>query len=395
MPLDLSTISCPGYSLDIDTETVCDQDGNVVSDKDGIAAITIDGVTHHFNVAKLAWCALHNVSPFEVSDEYIFFFQGNLQKRPVRKGVLNLSTTKNKKQMDYKKSLKAWAESQGFLSSEKYVLEMHNFIKQHNISLKDKDNYAVINLKDNKVQQQDGDNNDQPKTAVILPLNVYTDIKTHAKENQITVEEYIEKRHGLMYLPEDISEQLKIEIILALDEDDKYPSQFFNDLYTQAKENQKVIDGLKAQVQLLQEENKTLQENVCKYRNDYIKAKDLQSEWQTLIPYPWYLKRIEIAYMDNTSEEIMAMSIINDNNNAVIDDIEPGGKSKITIDDFTALLKDAKQRLLSANGHPDAVPYAAVPQQPNNPDNPNPDFEEDDNPTQNSQQGTDVPCPSD
>ena len=379
MPLDLSTISCPGYALDIDTETVCDQDGNVVSDKDGIAAITIDGVTHHFTVPKLAWCALHNVSPFEVSDEYIFFFQGNLQKRPVRKGVLNLSTTKNKKQMDYKKSLKAWAESQGFLSSEKYVREMHNFIKQHNISLKDKDNYTVINLKDNKVQQQDGDNNDRPKTAVILPLHVYNNIGAYAKMNQMTVEEYIEKWYSLMNWPNDLTNDLRIEMILAHDENNKYPWEFFNDLYAQAKESQKVIDGLKAQVQLLQEENKSLQENVCKYRNDYLKTKELQSGWQTLIPYPWYLKRIEIAYIDSTSEEIMAMSIINDNNNAVIDDIEPGGKSKITIDDLTALLKDAKQRLLFANGHPDAVTYAAVTQQSNNPDNPNPDIEKDDN----------------
>lgn len=376
MPLDLSTISCPGYSLDIDTETVCDQDGNVVSDKDGIAAITIDGVTHHFTVAKLAWCALHNVSPFEVSDEYIFFFQGNLQKRPVRKGVLNLSTTKNKKQMDYKKSLKAWAESQGFLSSEKYVREMHNFIKQHNISLKDKDNYTVINLKDNKVQQQDGDNNDQPKTAVILPLNVYTDIKTHAKENQITVEEYIEKRHGLMYLPDDISEQLKIEIILALDEDDKYPSQFFNDLYAQAKENKKIIDGLKAQVQLLQEENKTLQENVCKYQNDYIKTKDLLSGQQTLVPYAWYLKGIEIVYLEESTDDGIIISVINEHNYAVIDNLEPKGKAKINVDELTALLNDAKQRLLFANGRPEVSH--------NSQNDSKPLDSEDDNPPQNS-----------
>lgn len=395
MPLDLSSINCPGYSLDFETETVCDQDGNVVSDQDGIATIAVDGKTHNIAVAKLAWCALHNVSPFEVSDEYIFFFQGNLQKRPIRKGVLNLTTTKNKKQMEFKKSLKSWAESQGFLSSEKYVREMHNFIKQHNISLKDKDNYTVINLKDNKVQQQDGDNNDHPKTAVILPLDVYNNIKEYAKKDQITVEEYIEKNHCLMSLIDDFSEQLSLEFILALDEKNKNPSQFFNDLYAQAKESQKVIDGLKAQVQLLQEENKSLQENVCKYRNDYLKTKELQSGWQTLIPYPWYLKRIEIAYIDSTSEEIMAMSIINENNNAVIDDIEPGGKSKITIDDLTALLKDAKQRLLFANGHPDAVPYAEVTQQPNNPDNPNPDLEEDDNSPQVSQQGTNVPSPFD
>ncbi len=375
MPLDFSSINCPGYSLDIETETVCDQDGNVVSDQDGIATIAVDGKTHNIAVAKLAWCALHNVSPFEVSDEYIFFFQGNIQKRPVRKGVLNLSTTKNKKQMDYKKSLKAWAESQGFFSSEKYVREMHNFMKQHNISLKDKDNYTVINLNDNKVQQQDNDNS-QPKTAVILPLYVYNNIEAYAKMNQMTVEEYIEKWYSLMNWPNDLTNDLKIEMNLAHDETNKYPWEFFNDLYAQAKENKKIIDGLKAQVQLLQEENKTLQENVCKYQNDYIKTKDLLSGQQTLVPYAWYLKGIEIVYLEESTDDGIIISVINEHNYAVIDNLEPKGKAKINVDELTALLNDAKQRLLFANGRPEVSR--------NSQNDSNPLDSEDDNPPQNS-----------
>lgn len=347
MPLDLSSINCPGYSLDIETETVCDQDGNVVSDQDGIATIAVDGKTHNIAVAKLAWCALHNVSPFEVSDEYIFFFQGNLQKRPIRKGVLNLTTTKNKKQMEFKKSLKSWAESQGFLSSEKYVREMHKFIKQHGISLKDKDSYIVINSNDNKVQQQDNDNVHQTKTAVILPLEVYNKIEEYAKKDQITIEKYIEKWHGLMFLLDDTS------LILADEEKGQDPSHFFNDLYTRSKESQKEINALKAQIQLLQEENKSLRENVCKYRNDYIKTKDLQSHWEKVIPEPWYVKRLEILYVDGSNDEKLIVSIINDNNCAVIENLEPSLKTGISVYNLTAMLKDAEQRLLVGNGQPD------------------------------------------
>lgn len=342
MTYDLSIINCPGYTLDLETQTVSDKEGNTVTDNEGLAAVIINGERHNVNIAKLAWCALHKVCPLDVSNDYVFYLRGNVNPVPVKMNVAILTTTSNKKQMDYKSSLKSWAESQGFYSTEKYVRAMHNFLKKNKISLKEADDYTVIKLSDRQPELL-AENKDQKNIS--LPAELYENIERFAAESKLPTSKCIQKMLEILTLPMPLEFFEFLNDVICHDK----PLSLLEDVYNKAIQNESDLFLMREEIKSLRDEKNKL---LAKLDENDLGQEAVNKNHilpKTLLPVNWWLQHIDMVYKNKTDEKILTIVLNNQNNKVVIQSVDPRENNNIKINDFIAILNDAKYRLLTAN----------------------------------------------
>ena len=354
MHQDLSIIDLPGYILDADTQTVYNIDGKKISDKEGFANIIKDGKIHYLSVAKLAWCSLHNVNPFNVSDEYVFYFSGNPPK-PIKKRVSNLSTTKNKSQMEFQKSLKAWAEKQGFYDTQKYITAMHDFIQKNGVSLKEANDFCVLKTASKDLEQL--------KTffekhhTIAITKDTYNKLESYAKIVDMTINEYIESCSKYLAISDKKTLEIAEEAFNHAQNSGEKISDYLLRLYIQDGQLNDIIDNLKSENNDLKIKIKSLQDDYNKYKilsNENIdsssKDNDTLFEIKHELPKGWFITSIIVAY-NTIADKKLLVCLENKENMAIIRKLDQTEDSQFNVDDLTSILMDAKQRLLVNNNY--------------------------------------------
>lgn len=94
--------------------------------------------------AKLAWCALNNVSPIDVGDNYAFYF---IDGKPAKVKTSDVSKTITKKDAKFWKDVMSWAEKQGYYNPQTFIETIHHFLNKYNVNIKNCDDYVIVSKK--------------------------------------------------------------------------------------------------------------------------------------------------------------------------------------------------------------------------------------------------------
>ena len=362
-------IGCPGYSLADDMHTIHNQNGKAVSEENEYVTIVVDGEKHSIQRAKLAWCAMKGVNPFEVSDDdYIFYYSRNT---PRKKSTAKISKGTKLNDIEFQKTIKGWAEKNGFFDTKKYLQTMHDFIQRHNISLTGKDDYCVFKQSDKDTILEgmthaalDKQENSDKQCMVKLDELEYFVFKNRAKENNMTVDEYVIRL--LSCVPYNMDDTKLFNLEKAAEKVNKNLWDYIFDLvFNKDSENDKRQNDLKEQVADLKGAIQQITEELEKKQEALSKCKAFASlnALKPILPPMWYVKAIEVTYVNDFIKESFNIELFNDQNNAMIGDMPEDhtrkkyyeGFSSMSVDHFVNIINDAKQRLLTANNYEEVL----------------------------------------
>ena len=353
-------IGCPGYYLADDKKTILDENGKAVGGKKDYITITVNENKHNVQRAKLAWCALNDINPFEVSDDYIFYY---IKGEPRKRTTSAVSSQTRLSDIEFQKTLKSWAEKQGFYNHQKYIEKMHDFIEKHNVRLTDDDDYCVFKMSERDRMVFDspidapGLQNENDNHKVNIDRLVYLDFEFRAKKHDMTVDEYVNKL--LESLPYDMDDTKLMSLVKEAGKEDKNVWDYIFERFENCSNPYQVQDQLKSQIALLESEIKRLMETLKRSQHQPSQNETLFPLKQFLPPF-WYVKAMNIIYCNDTTRQRMTIDLYESNNNAVAGEMpenEPEYNfekcQNMYVDDFIDILFDAKQRLIFANSWKD------------------------------------------
>lgn len=292
-------IGCPGYYLADDNKTILDANGKAVGNKREYFTIILDGTKHNVQRAKLAWCALNDVNPFDVSDEYIFYYINGV---PRKRKTAAITSHVGLSDIAFQKKLKSWAEKQGFYDQQKYVETMHRFIEKHNVSLNERDdeNDYIVVKKTNKI------NDDINKIlSIYAEYNDYGDfyinketreiIKSYAEKRDMTIWDFIEKYSWLLSLPENLDNDLLDEVKEEAESKKENLWEYLVGLHCQNGCLDDKINIAENKIKELEKENESLKEQLAKLKAD-AKTGDVQGISTTDRPVPETSEMIQTIF---------------------------------------------------------------------------------------------------